>query len=104
MESHVTSYHLEDGTTVRFEAAAVEGFAPAGPGQIAGSVREAVEPAVRAAKEVLTGIRTIGPDEVQVTFGIKVSGDANWLVARAKSEANFEVTLHWHPAKTTDAR
>lgn len=104
MESHVTSYQLEDGTTVRFEAVAVDGFTPAGPGQIAGNVRDALEPAVRAAKEVLSGIRTIGPDEVQVTFGIKVSGDANWLVARAKNEANFEVTLRWHPEAASEDR
>lgn len=28
-------------------------------------------------------------------FGIKVSGGANWFVAKTAGEANFEVTLTW---------
>ena len=29
--------------------------------------------------------------------GIKVTGTANWVVARAATEGNFEVTLTWQP-------
>jgi hypothetical protein len=35
------------------------------------------------------------PDEVELKFGIKVSGGASWLVAKAAGEANFEVSLTW---------
>jgi hypothetical protein len=30
-----------------------------------------------------------------VKFGVKASGEASWLVAKAAGEANFEVTLTW---------
>jgi hypothetical protein len=31
-----------------------------------------------------------------VKFGVKASGEATWLVAKAAGEANFEVTLTWN--------
>lgn len=71
------------------------GFRPAGPEEIAGRVRDAVGPAVEAAKTVLDKVKEARPDEVELRFGIKVSGGANWLVAKAVGEASFEVTLTW---------
>jgi hypothetical protein len=33
-----------------------------------------------------------------------VSGGANWLVAKAAGEANFEITLNWsRPVREADA-
>jgi hypothetical protein len=95
--SQVATYQLDDSTTVSFEIDPTEGFRPAGPGQIAGKVREAVAPAVEAAKEVLDRVKELAPDEVEVKFGIKVGGGAQWLVAKATGEASFEVTLTWSP-------
>lgn len=40
-------------------------------------------------------IRELEPGKAEVKFGIKVSGGAQWLVAKAAAEANFEVTLTW---------
>ncbi len=93
--THVVAYALEDGTVVRFEAAADSEFVPARGDQVSGQVRTAVRPAVDAAREVLSRVAEACPDEVGLKFGIKVSGQANWLVAKAASEANFEVTLTW---------
>jgi phage tail sheath gpL-like len=101
MPSQVATYQLDDSTTVSFEIEPTEGFRPAGPGQIAGKVREAVAPAVEAAKEVLDRVKELAPDEVEVKFGIKVSGGAQWLVAKATGEASFEVTLTWSPRNET---
>jgi hypothetical protein len=95
--SQVATYQLDDATTVTFEIEPADGFRPAGPGQIAGRVREAVGPAVEAAKEVLDKVKELRPDEVEVTFGIKVSGGAQWLVAKAVGEASFEIKLTWSP-------
>jgi hypothetical protein len=96
--SQVVTYRLDESTLVRFEVDPPEGFHPAGPDQIAGRVREAIAPAVEAAKEVLEKVKEIGPDRVELKFGVKVSGGAQWLVARAAAEGNFEITLSWHPA------
>jgi Trypsin-co-occurring domain 1 len=80
---------------VAFEIEPPGGFRPAAPGEVAGRIREAIDPAVEAAKVVLDKIKEARPDGVVVKFGIKASGSASWLVAKAAGEANFEVTLTW---------
>jgi Trypsin-co-occurring domain 1 len=35
------------------------------------------------------------PDEVEVEFAIKLSGDANVIIARSGGEANFRISLRW---------
>jgi NTP-dependent ternary system trypsin peptidase co-occuring protein len=93
----VVRYALDDGTAVLFEVDPTGAFGPAGPEQIVGKVRDAVGPAVDAAKVVLDRAKQARPDEIELKFGIKVSGTLNWCVARATTEAAFEVTLKWSP-------
>ena len=95
MSAQVVTYRVDDATTVKFEIEPSEGFRPAGPDEILGKVRDAVGPAVEAAMAVLEKVKEARPDEVELKFGIKVSGGANWLVAKAAGEANFEVSLTW---------
>ncbi|MCA1695681.1 MAG: hypothetical protein LC749_13655 [Actinobacteria bacterium] len=38
---------------------------------------------------------------MEVKFGIKVSGTANWLIAKAATEGNFDITLTWTPKLAT---
>jgi hypothetical protein len=98
MATTVVSYRLDEDTTVAFEVEPSAGFRPAGPNEIAGQIREAVQPAVDAARVVLDRVREAAPAEVKMKFGIKVSGTANWFVAKAASEANFEVEMTWRRA------
>ena len=35
------------------------------------------------------------PDEMEIEFGVKLSSDANVIVARAGGEANFRITVRW---------
>ena len=96
-------YSLEDGTVVRFEFDPPSGFRPARAGDnVAAAVKEAVQPAVEAAKEVLNRLEEAKPSEVSVTFGVKVSGRAHWVVARAAAEANFTVTMVWRTDANKD--
>ena len=89
-------YSLEDGTVVRFEYDPESGFKSAGAtDNVVAAVREAVQPAVEAAKVVLDRLEEAKPSEVSVTFGIKVSGGAHWVVAKAAGEASFSVTMVW---------
>lgn len=91
----VIRYTLDDGAVVAFEIDAASGYRPAGAGDVLTRVRDAAAPAVEAARVVAEQVRTAAPDEVEVKFGIKVSGEANWWVAKAATEATFEVTLTW---------
>lgn len=96
-EAQIVTYRVDDETTVDIEIEPVPGYAPAGVGDVVGRVRTAAGPAVKAARTVLEEVRQLSPDDVQVRFGLKVSGGTSWLLARAATEANFEVTLSWHP-------
>ena len=73
-----------------------------GPGRSSGRVREAIGPAVEAAKAVLgEGEGNPAGDGIEVKFGVKASGEASWLVAKAAAEGNFEVTLTWSRREST---
>jgi hypothetical protein len=99
-DSRVVTYVVDDETVALFEVEPLEGFSPAGVGEIPGRVREAVAPAVEAARVVLERVKELSPQGVQVKFGVKVTGTMTWVVARAATEANFEVTLSWQPGVT----
>lgn len=101
MATAVVSYTLDDETVVRFEIEPSADFRPAGPDEIAGRIREAVAPAVEGARVVLAKAKEAAPDKIEVKFGIKVSGTTNWLVAKAATEGNFEITLTWTPKPVT---
>jgi hypothetical protein len=97
------SYALDDETIVRFEIEETDTFRPVGADEVVGRVREAVRPAVEAARAVLDQVREARPAEVEVKFGVKASGTAQWLVAKAATEANFEITLVWRPGEASHA-
>ncbi|MFC9623741.1 CU044_2847 family protein [Streptomyces sp. NPDC056930] len=91
----VVTYETENGAQVRFEIEPTDEWEQVSSGQLVGRIREAVAPAVEGARTVLEQVRALQPGEVQVKFGVKVTGTANWLVAKAASEASFEITLTW---------
>jgi hypothetical protein len=95
MASQVVKYQLDDSTEVGFEFDPEPGFHQAGAKEFVGQVRKAVQPAVEAAQTVLEKVKEIKPDEVEVKFGVKVTGEASWVVAKAATEASFEITLTW---------
>jgi hypothetical protein len=103
VSSEVVRYQVDSKTVALFEIEPVPGFQPAGAGDIAGRVREAAEPAIEAARALLEQVKDLAPDAVQVKFGVKVTGTANWLVAKAATEGNFEVTLSWQPESPVGA-
>ena len=42
---------------------------------------------------------SIRPSETTITFGLKVNGEASWVVGKLGGEANFQVDLKWQHAK-----
>lgn len=90
----VAGFLLDDKTVVRFEVDD-NGFRPVGADGIVGRLESALDPVLEGAKLVIDRVRVARPRKVEVSFGIKVSGGGNWIVARAATEANFSVTLSW---------
>ncbi|MFG2555902.1 CU044_2847 family protein [Streptomyces sp. NPDC048581] len=103
MASQVVSYALDADTVVQFEVEPTGQWRQVRADQVAGQVDEAARPAVEAAQRILAQIAELRPAEVEVSFGIKVSGTANWLIAKAASEANFGVKLVWRPGAGRDS-
>lgn len=87
--SSVVRYELDDQSVVWVEVDPVPGFRPAGGEEIAGRVREAVAPAVEAARVVLDRVRQVRPDEVKLKFGIKVSGSVISVCAVAVGDRDL---------------
>ena len=94
-------YSLGDGTVVLFEVDEASGYRPASAADVVAQVRDAVAPALAAAQVVVERARAAAPDEVEVTFGIKVSGTANWWIAKLATEGSFQVKLTWSPGSGT---
>ena len=82
VSTQVVTYQVDESTVISFEIVPPPGFRPAGANEIAGKVREAVGPAVEAAKVVLDKVREACPDQVEVKFGVKVSAGANRLIVK----------------------
>lgn len=97
MSSEVVRYRVDDETVAQFEIEPIPGFRPAGAGDIAGKVWDSARSAIEAAKSVLEHTKGMSPDGIEVKFGVKVTGTTNWLVAKAATEGNFEITLSWQP-------
>jgi hypothetical protein len=95
----LVSYAIDDGTVVQFETAPVEGWHEVGVEEVIARIDEAVAPLVAGAGAILSRLKAIHPDEIEVTFGVKVSGTANWVIAKAATEGNFAVTLTWKGAE-----
>jgi len=101
MPSPVVSYEVDDNTVVRFEVEPTDDWYQVSSDEIIGRIKDAVTPAVEGARAVLERVKQAAPQEIEVKFGIKVSGTANWLVAKAATEGNFEITLTWRPGNST---
>ena len=59
---------------------------------------EAIENAQASATALIQKFKTSSarPDEVEVTFGLKATGDiGSLLIAKGSAEANYTVTLKW---------
>ena len=103
--THLVEFPLQGGGSIWVEA---EDLTPAGPtvrgrtSRLAAVTKaeQSFEEAVGGLAPMLGGLlerlrATAGPAEVEVEFAIKLSADANLIVARTGGEANFRVIARW---------
>jgi Trypsin-co-occurring domain 1 len=94
-----------DGATVLVEVEEIdsEDIEPASklPGQLAAMARQTlsqsldeIAPMVRTMKNRLNTMTEIG-DEVEVKFGVKLSGEIGAVIGKVGGEVNYEITLKW---------
>ena len=53
-----------------------------------------VKPAAVALVDGLRGM-VDAPDQIEVTFGIRLSGEVGAVIAKTSADANFEVSMRW---------
>ncbi len=75
-----------------------EGYANNGPGGVSGTIRlkEELAPLLKVAEYIVNQINNMSPDETELSFGIKVSGEGSALCfAKVGAEAQFDVKMTW---------
>ena len=102
--SELLEFEVEDGGSILVEvedglgAPVTRGGRPGAEVTRAGESLEQVlgqlGPALRG---IVSQLRASAdwPDEVEVEFAVKLSTDANLIIARAGGEANFRILLRW---------
>ncbi|CBE69715.1 MAG: hypothetical protein F9K13_11475 [Candidatus Methylomirabilis oxygeniifera] len=101
--SRYVEFDLPDGSTVVIESDGPDGsVVKAGLGEVAERARESFEQAAENARNaalvIVDKIRSLyeSPDEIEITFGLKASGELNTLVvAKTGIEASYTVRLTW---------
>lgn len=100
-------FPLEDGTTMLVEIDEPErgGLVKASLGDKVAKAQQTLEKSLEkvkpAAQFVIQKLRELhdAPDEVQVSFGLKLSAEAGAVLASGCMEANYTVTLKWTKEK-----
>lgn len=93
-------YQLDDGSEVFFESAEASLVSLRG-GQAdvvdAGRLGDRLSNIAAAADQVSRGLRErLAPDEIELEFGVKISGEVDWwFFAKTSGEASINVTLTW---------
>ena len=103
--SHIIEFRVEGGGVIPVEVdEAVSGGmvrVAARPGEVVGqasdTLGEALDRVMPAAQTLIAKIQDFAsrPDEIQVEFGVKLSGEVGAILAKTGAEANFSVTLVW---------
>ncbi len=93
-------YELDDGGVVYFESADADLVSlRSGQTEIAdgGRLDDRLANIAAAAQQVSEGLRgSLHPDEIELTFGIKMSGSVGWWwFGKADGEASIQVKATW---------
>jgi hypothetical protein len=61
------------------------------------TLEESLNKVLPVTKSIVEKLRNIGnqPDEIEISFGVKLSTAAGAVIASASAEANFDVTMRW---------
>ena len=63
--------------------------------QVAATVTEGLVSLRPVIQKVMETFRDLGPEECQVEFGLKISGEVGIFVSKGGAEAQIKVTMKW---------
>ncbi len=102
------TFQLDDATTILIDTDPVDspaGLQPVARGRNqATNFADALDTALPAARVLLEKLQSTAVDaeDIEIEFGLRLSGEVGALIARTIDEANFRVKLRWQPNKTGD--
>ena len=104
---HLVEFPLKEGGSIVVEVdePESEGTVLAARGDEIAKVSEPLEEALSkilpVTKSVVEKLRSMAskPDEIEVSFGVKLNTAVGAVIASASAEANFDVTLRWAEKK-----
>ena len=105
---HLVAFPLESGGSIVIEVDEPEvgGTVRAARGEKLEQAKETVEEALNkilpVTKNVVEKIRDVAhkPEEIEITFGVKLTTTAGAVIASASAEANFEIRMLWTDKKS----
>ena len=107
MDKALAQFTLEDGTSFLVEVdepegSAIQRVAAVETGELVYKAKQNLEEALDKVKPVASTVisklksgLTTPADEVEVTFGLKLSAEAGVIFSSVGGEVTFEVTLKW---------
>jgi len=101
--SGVARIGLDGGGTLTVEAAGPgadggpiqAGRVADGLQQMPETLRAALQPITQASRELLAELRSAGPGEVKVEFGVTLTAAAGAMIAKGEAGCHLKVTLTW---------
>lgn len=105
--TEVARMRLEGGGSVLVEAPAGLGAGPvkAGRGgirELPMSLRDALVPITESAKTILDQLRSAGPREIDVEFGVDLATEAGAVITKATAGCHLRVTMRWRKEDAPD--
>jgi hypothetical protein len=100
MDTRIVTFELKDGRPIEVEirdgARRPGGTAEVGLGDdIKRKLGETLEKLREVAAAVVGTLRDADPGEIEVSFGVKLGGQTNLILAAGSAEANLHVKLKW---------
>ncbi|MFI6485948.1 CU044_2847 family protein [Streptomyces sp. NPDC050564] len=100
---------LEGGGSILFEAPEISD-GPVKAGRVSEAIhelpqtlQEALSPVTAMARAALEQLRKVGPDEVEIEFGVDMAAQAGAVIAKSEAGCHLRVTVTWHGASGADA-
>ena len=104
-DDRLVKIQLDDETTVYIEAVDDPETSPVmqassdTPTINAASFEKAADTIKKLTNTVFGKLKDIGPDEVEMTVGVKLTTEAGIVIAQAGSEGSFQIKCKWKLSK-----
>ncbi len=96
--SRLITLVLDENIKTQIEVSEKEGYTNNGPRRVSETIRlrEELDPLLKIAEYIVNQIKGLSPDETELSFGIKASGEGSALCfAKVGAEAQFDVKMTW---------